>query len=155
MSLSPSFSCQLPAKHSLRQGFRSTRLQRGCFFRKTGVRGWSRIGGGGKGLREGLVWPDWEALESKSSLSKVILPEAEARLLSSRGKALERGTGRRRGSCLPSSVISSPGWPSEVSGVVGAGHRTATGKEVGLWTKGPWVGPTALSIASCHHTGPL
>lgn len=55
------------------------------------MRGWSRIGGGGKGLREGLVWPDWEALESKSSLSKVILPEAEASLLSSHGKALEGG----------------------------------------------------------------
>ena len=109
VSLSPSFSCQLPAKQSLRQGFRGTRLQRGCFFRKTRVRGWNRIGRGGKGLREGLVWPDWEALESKSSLSKVILPEAEARLLSSR----REGTGKRHWKeegLLPSQLCHQQPW---------------------------------------------
>lgn len=53
--------------------------------------GWNRIGRRGRDLREGLVWLYWEALESKSLHSKVVLPEAGARLLSRRREV----TGKR------------------------------------------------------------
>lgn len=75
--------------------------------------------------QEGLAWPDWQARKRRSWHSRVFLRQGSAfrPLL---GKSLEKGTGRRRGCCLPGSVLGSSGLPTEVFGVVRTRHRTAS-----------------------------
>ena len=102
--------------------------------------------------RESLIWPDVEALESKSSPSKVSCLRQRPGSCPPIRKALERGPGRKRGYCLPGSVASSSDWLSEVSGVVSTGHQTAAGEGGGSLDKGALGGPshTSYSIVSPH-----
>lgn len=100
---------------------------------------------GGRRRRESLIWPNVEALESKSSLSKVSCLRQRPGSCPPIRKALERGCRRKRGYCLPGSVVNSSDWLSEVSGVVSTGHQTAAGKGGGSSDKGALGGPSHTS----------
>ena len=71
---------------------------------------------GGRRRRESLIWPNVEALESKSSLSKVSCLRQRPGSCPPIRKALERGCRRKRGYCLPGSVVimdSESSWETE------------------------------------------
>lgn len=147
----PSVSCQLPTKQSLRQGFRGTRLET-VLLQENPHEGVEQDRQGERHRRESLIWPDVEALESKSSLSKVSCLRQRPGSCPPIRKTLERGPGRKRGYCLPGSVASSSNWLSEVSGVVSTGHQTAAGEGGGSSDKGVLGRPshTSYSIFSPH-----
>ena len=147
----PSVSCQRPTTQSLRQGFRGTRLET-VLLQENPHEGVEQDRQGERHRRESLIWPDVEALESKSSLSKVSCLRQRPGSCPPIRKTLERGPGRKRGYCLPGSVASSSNWLSEVSGVVSTGHQTAAGEGGGSSDKGVLGRPshTSYSIFSPH-----
>lgn len=142
----PSVLCQLPTKQSLRQGFRGTRLER-VLLQENPHELVEQDRQAERRRRESLIWPDMEALESKSSLSKVSCQRQRPGSCPPIRKALERGPGRKRGYCLPGSVVSSSDWLSEVSGVVSTGHQTAAGEGGGSSNKGALGGPSRTSYS--------
>ena len=119
----------------------------------SGWRWWDRLGKGRRSFSKGLAWLDWEAREVNHHTVKLSCLRQGPGFCPPMGMSLERGTGRRRGWCPPSSLSGCSGlWlPMAGSGVsaLGTEQQLGMGRPSG---KGLWAGPSSMLSSICFTT---